>query len=213
MRRQAPIVAGVAFFLVALLLFFFLVRPKMNEVKEAEEALTTAQTEEQTLRAELARLQQVEREAPQIREELAVLRKRIPPVADLPGMINLLQRAADRSGVDFFAVSPGDPTVVEGVAAAEIPAQIQVIGGFFQVDEFLFRLESLRRAAKVLSVTMGEASDGLPQLSVTLDARFYTTDVDAGPGSAVTPEPSPSPAAETSPSPGASPAPAESPGG
>lgn len=207
MRQRAPVIVGVIFFLVALLAFFFVVRPKMKEVDVAQQDLETAQQEEQTLKAELERLRQVEREAPQIREELAVLRKELPPVADLPGLINLLQSAADRAGVDFFAVSPGDPEVVEGVPAAQIPAQIQVVGGFFQVDEFLFRVESLRRAAKVVNVSVSESADGLPEISVTIDARFYTTDVDAGPGSSAAVAPAP----ETSPSPGASPGPGTSP--
>jgi hypothetical protein len=96
-------------------------------------------------------------------------------------------------------------------SAAEVPAQIQVVGGFFPVDEFLFRLETLQRASKVTTVAVSEGPEGLPQLQVTLDARFYTTDIDAGPGAA---PPAPSGGEETataSPSPAASPAPGTSP--
>ena len=120
-------------------------------------------------------------------------------MADLPGIINQIQTAADRSGVDFFSISPGDPVPAGGVTAAEIPVTIQVNGGFFQVDEFLFRLETLRRAAKVMSLTVSEGPDGFPQLSVTMNVLFYTTDVDAGPGA---PVPAVSPSPEASPTPG-----------
>jgi Tfp pilus assembly protein PilO len=207
MTNRGPIIAAVVFLLLAVLAFFFVLRPKMKEVDVAEQELEQAQGEEQILRAELSRLQQVEREAPRIRRELARLRKEIPPVADLPGLINILQSAADRSGVEFFSISPGDPTALGAVPAAEIPAQIQVAGSFFQIDEFLFRVEHLRRAAEVLSVSVGEGEGGFPSLTLNLEARFYTTDLDAGPGAGVAATPEP----ETSPTPGASPSPEASP--
>jgi hypothetical protein len=109
-------------------------------------------------------------------------------------------------------VAPGDPAAPPTGGAAEIPATIQVIGNFFPVDEFLFRLETLRRAAKVVSVGVGAGPDGLPQISVSLDTRFYTTDVDAGPGAAPpAPGGAPTPGTEASPSPGATPSPGASP--
>lgn len=212
MNRRAPLFIGIAFLLVAILAYFFLVSPKMGEVKEAEDALEEAQSEQTTLEAELARLQQAERDAPAIRRQLARIRQKLPPVADLPGLINLLQDAADTSGVDFFSVSPGDPEPDVTGRAAVIPAGIQVIGGFFPVDEFLFRLETLRRAAKVVTISTTEGPDGAPQLQITLAAEFYTTDTTAGPGApAASPSPTPSPGA--SPSPGVSPTPTTSPGG
>jgi Tfp pilus assembly protein PilO len=145
-NRRAPVVVGIAFLLVAVLAFFFLVNPKMGEVNDAQDALEEAQDEQTSLEAELARLQQAERDAPATQRQLARIRQQIPPVADLPGLINLLQDAADTSGVDFFSVSPGDPQPDASGRAAVIPAGIQVIGGFFPVDEFLFRLGGRQRS-------------------------------------------------------------------
>ncbi len=208
MSRRGPLIAGIVFLLAAILLYFFLVSPKMKEVGEAEDRLDAAVSEEQSLQSTLARLQEVQRDAPEIRRELAVVRQKVPPVADLPGLINLLQAAADSAGVDFFAVSPGDPEPAPAGNAVEIPAQIRVVGDFFAVDEFLFRLETLKRAAEVVTLGMTAGPDGLPGLQMELQAIFFTTDLDAGPGAAA-PAPTPSPA--PSPSPGASPSPAVSP--
>jgi Tfp pilus assembly protein PilO len=207
-NRRAPVIIGVLFLVVAVLAFFFLVNPKMGEVKETQDALEEARTEQTTLEAELARLQQAERDAPATQRQLARIRQKLPPVADLPGLINLLQDAADRSGVDFFSVSPGDPEPDPSGRAAIIPAGIQVIGGFFSVDEFLFRLETLRRAAKVVTISVTEGPEG--GLQQTLAVEFYTTDTDAGPGAAIA-SPSPTPSPGASPSPGATPSPAVSP--
>ena len=211
MNRRAPLIAGLIFVVLAVAAVVLLVLPKRSDVGEAEDRLEQVEQDEVALQAELSRLQEAAENAPQLRRELARFRRAVPPVADLPGLINLLQSAADVTGVDFFAISPGDPVPAAGGGAAEVPASIQVIGGFFPVDEFLFRLETLQRASKAPTITVSEGPDGAPQIQVQLDVRFFTTDVDAGPGAAppapagASPAPGVSPAPGTSPSPGASP--------
>jgi Tfp pilus assembly protein PilO len=204
MSRRAPLISAGVFLVLALLLFFLIVYPTFGDIRDTQESLKLAEDQEVLLEAELARLQAVEEDLPQLQRRLARFRRSVPPVADLPGLINQLQTAADVSGVDFFAISPGDPVAFPGAQVSEVPAQIQVIGTFFPVDEFLFRLETGHRASKVVNVAVAEGPDLLPQISVTLDVRFYTTDTDAGPGAAA-PEPAPSPSPSPSPSPTTSP--------
>jgi Tfp pilus assembly protein PilO len=207
MTRRGPLVVSIVFGVIALLAIVLLVLPKRGDVKEAEDRLAAEQAREQPLQTELSQLQEAAQDAATLRRELARFQRAVPPVADLPGLINDLQTAADVSGVDFFSVSPSTPTPAPTGLATEIPASIRVIGGFFPIDEFLFRLETLPRAAKVISVELAAGPDGAPQVDVQLDVRFFTTDLEAGPGAPV-PEVS---APEASPSPGASPAPGEEP--
>ena len=199
MNRRTPVIVAAIFFVLAILVVVFMVMPKMGEVKEAEQALEEARDQEFALQAELSRLQESAENAPRLRSELARARRAVPPVADLPGLINELQTAADVAGVDFFAIAPGAPAAVEGASATEIPATIQVIGGFFPVDEFLFRLETLPRSSKVVTITLAEGAEGLPQIDVQLDVRFYTTDLEAGPGAPVPVAPEPAPEATPTP--------------
>jgi Tfp pilus assembly protein PilO len=88
--------------------------------------------------------------------------------------------------VDFFSVAPGTPTAAEA-GFSVVPAQIQVTGGYFSLDEFLYRLETLPRAVKVTSLQIspggGEGQAAPAALSMQLSVEFYTTDVSAGPGS------------------------------
>jgi len=221
-RRGAPLIAALIALVVAGLAFFLLVWPKMGQVRDTQEELDAAQAEQLVLETELARLRALQERAPELRERLAQLRREVPPVADLPGLITRLQRAADRSGVDFFSISPGTP-LASAAGAAIIPAEIQVVGEFFSVDEFLFRLEDMNRAAKVttIAVTTAAATDGAADgettgsatggtaLTVALSVEFFTTDINAGPGAPVeqVPEETPQPGATPSPSPSPSPTP------
>ena len=187
MNRRGPIVAGAAVAVLALLAVLLLLLPKMREVGEAREQLAAAQDEEQSLQNQLRALQEAREEAPRVRDAIRRLETQVPPTADLPGMIRLLAGAADRAAVDFFSVAPGTPTATEA-GFSVVPAQIQVTGGYFSLDEFLYRLETLPRAVKVTSLQIsagggGEAGTASGELSMQLSVEFYTTDVSSGPGS------------------------------
>jgi Tfp pilus assembly protein PilO len=169
-NRRAPLIAAGAFVLVAILLVVLLVLPKMGEVGETQDELTAAQDQEIALEAQLAALQDAQAAAPETEAEIAAIEDMIPPTAELPELFILLQSAA---------------------AYSTIPSSITVTGSYFALDEYLFLMETLPRAAKVLSITVapqaGEetaaptTSSSSLQLLMTIE--FYTTDTSSGPSS------------------------------
>lgn len=187
MNRRAPIVAAAIAVVVALLLVFLLVLPKMREVGEAEDQLQAAQDQEIALAAELRALQQAQEQAPETEQEIAAIDDAIPPTADLPALFRLLDSAASRAAVDFFSFTPGTPVVDPTSQYSTISSQVTVTGGYFAIDEFLFLLETLPRAAKVTTIavtgtsTTEEITTSSLQLQMTVE--FFTTDTSAGPGS------------------------------
>jgi Tfp pilus assembly protein PilO len=191
-NRRTPIIAGVIAVAVALLAVFLLVRPKMSEVSTTEDDLQVAEDQEVTLAAQLNALQDAQAAAPETEQEIAAIDAEIPPTADLPSLFRLLQGAADRSVVDFFSFTPGTPAPNTAGTFSTIASQVTVGGGYFAIDEFLFLLETLPRAAKVttLAVTPSSAASGetttttsTSNLQLQLTVEFYTTDTSAGPGS------------------------------
>lgn len=187
MNRRAPIIAAAIAVLVALLLIFLLVLPKMREVGETEEQLQAAKDQEIALAAELRALQQAQEQAPETEQRIAAIDAAIPPTADLPALFRLLDSASSRAAVDFFSFTPGMPVVDPTSQYSTISSQVTMTGGYFAIDEFLFLLETLPRAAKVTtvavtgtSITEGTTTSSL-QLQLTVE--FFTTDTSAGPGS------------------------------
>ena len=189
MNRRAPIIAG-AILLVALLAVFLMVLPKMSEVGETEDQLQEAQDQEINLAAQLNALEDAQAAAPETELEIAAIDAQVPQTADLPRLFRQLQGAADRAAVDFFSFTPGTPVPNLTGSYSTIASQITVSGGYFAIDQFLFLLETLQRAAKVttLAVTPSAGGEETPttststlQLQITVE--FYTTDSSAGPGS------------------------------
>ena len=190
MNKRAPILAGAIALVVALSAVFLLVRPKMSEVSDAEDQLQAGEDQEIALATQLDSLRDVQATAPQTQAEIAAIDAQVPQIADLPSLFRLLQEAADRSAVDFFSFTPGTPVPNANGTYSTIASQVTVSGGYFAIDEFLFLLETLPRAAKVttLAVTPGTSgAEGTTTSSSTLSLRttveFYTTDTSAGPGS------------------------------
>jgi Tfp pilus assembly protein PilO len=203
--RRAPLIAGAAVGLVALLFIFFLVLPKMHAVTKTESQLEKAKNEQTALQSQLAALQQAQKDAPETQEELAAVAEQVPATAQLPELILQMQAAADRAAVDFFSFSPGVPVASAAGTYSTLASQITVNGTYFAVDEFLFLLETLPRAAKVTSITVAPGGGGettaptttpttptaaptASTLTLQVSVEFYTTDTSAGPGS--TPGPS-----------------------
>ncbi len=190
MNRRAPIVAFALMALLLVVAIIMLVLPKMREVSAAEEQLQAAQDQEIALEAELRALQQAQAQAPETEQAIAVIEDQIPPTADLPNLFRLLQSAADRSAVDFFSFTPGTPVVDASSSYSTISSQVVVSGGYFAIDEFLFLLETLPRAAKATTIALapaGAAEEGATTSSTSLQLQttveFFTTDTSAGPGS------------------------------
>lgn len=212
MARRGPIVAAVAGIAVIVLAFATVILPKASQVRERQHDVETAKQEQGQLQLRLQQLRALAQEAPKNRRRLAQLDAAIPETADLPGLIRLLNGIADTSGVDFMTVAPSTPSPSQ-FNVSVIPTQVTVTGRFFAVDQYLYRMENLPRAAKVTSVQVSPTNGGLNYLSVGLTVEFYTMDTTAGPGTTpsgtqnpTTPTTTPTPSSGSAPTPAPTPA-------
>jgi len=187
---RAPIIAGAVVLVVAVLAVFLLVLPKMNEVGETEDRLQEAEDREINLTAQLNALEDAEAAAPETELQIAAIDAQVPPTTELPSLFRLLQGAADRAAVDFFSFTPDAPVANVTGSYSTIESQITVSGGYFAIDQFLFLLETLQRAAKVTTLAVtpyaggeGTTTTSTSNLQLQITVEFYTTDSSAGPGS------------------------------
>jgi len=185
--KRGPIIAGGATALILIVVALFLVLPKMGQVKDANNSLGQAQSQQGTLSSQLAALKQAQADAPKNREIIRKVQQAIPPTADQQGFLLLLQNAALQSSVDVVTVTPNTPVFDPTTGLSTITNSLSATGSYFAVTEFLFQIETLPRAAKVTSVSLAPASGGAGggTIGVTLTANVdvFTSDTSAGPGS------------------------------
>jgi Tfp pilus assembly protein PilO len=185
-NRRAPLFAGLAAAGVAILMVLLLVLPKMGQVSQAQVQLDQAQRDQQTLESRKSALEDAKAAAPQARKTIAEVHNRIPPTADEPGLILLLQNAAINAGIDLVSLSPGTPALDTTSGLSKIAVAVSASGTYFDVTDFMYQIETLPRAAIVtnLSLAPGQTSQtGMPLLTLTATVQTYTSDTSAGPGS------------------------------
>jgi Tfp pilus assembly protein PilO len=188
--RRGPVIAGIASLLVSVVAVFFLVLPKLSEVSAARQDLADARSEQQTLESRFEALRDAQASAPEAEATIRQVERQIPPTVDVQSVILLLDNAASQSGISLRTFTPGSPAFDDASGLTMMDVQATVQGTYFSLDEFLYRVETLPRAARVLNITIGAAQQeatGVPTTSSTLamssTIRVFTSDASAGPGS------------------------------
>ena len=194
-------VLGVLVILVAF--FFFFIRPRQQDLDRVEADIEAEEARTTQLQSELARLQDLQANAPELEAELATIRGFVPRDDEVPNFIFLVQDAANAAGVDFVQITPELPKPPpEGAALAEIRAQIGAGGGYFAIQDFVRRLHNLDRAVRIDGMTLtGEEDEVTGEVTITLasTARIFfeapaaTGAVDPATGLPAAPSPTPSP--------------------
>ncbi|MCA1841558.1 MAG: type 4a pilus biogenesis protein PilO, partial [Actinobacteria bacterium] len=149
----------------------------------------TAQDKVQKLKLELARLEALQQEAPKLRERATVLDAAAPNDPQLAQFILQVQDAANASGIEWISVSPTPPVASSVPGLSEIALTMNVTGGYFQVQDFLVRLETLSRAVKVgtIGLTAGATTSVTsPTLNIALAMKMFVATVPAAPPSTST---------------------------
>ena len=181
MKRQTMIAVGVAALVVVLGWYMFSYRPKGADLAEARKDAKTAEAQEAPLRTDLARLQALDRERPLREAELQRLVGLIPERDELAGFFISADEIATRSGLRWNNISASQPAAAATAGQPSVIAlSIQVEGGFFQLLDYLGRMERLRRLVVIDSIQVSpsggdEASGTSGNLAVTLSARMFTT--------------------------------------
>lgn len=150
MSRNALILSALGLVVLLAVFWFFGYSPKKDEIADVQQQTQDTVQQQQTTRAQIQALEQVRAQIPEVEAALAAAESVIPRSAALPATLRQLQLAADSSGVELGSVAPGRPQPADaqpGAAAvvppdlAVIALNVEVVGGYFQIVDFLRRVE------------------------------------------------------------------------
>lgn len=192
--KEVYIITAVLAVVLIVAWYFLLLSPTRTKLSDLDGQVQVEQAALATAKQEVARLESYKKTAPQSRAEIVRLGKMLPESEGIPSLIIELTRTADASGVDLNSIArgatqPGTPFGLQSVT-------LQVTGRFFDVEDFLYRLEgyvafrnaSFRVTGRLLQVktlTIAGAatttSGSAPPLTVTVELNAYLW---AGPAAA-----------------------------
>lgn len=182
--KQWVALAAVAALVILAGGWFLLVSPKRTSAADLRAQAETKQRANLALETTLADLRAKAKALPAQQAKLAAVAAKIPDNSAMPNLIRALNAAAASTGVELVSMAPGQPTAVappvatgkvtaapttSGTTAAtpsvtagstavgtlrSIPVNLSVVGSYFQVAEYLDRLENLTRAFRVTSFSL-----------------------------------------------------------
>jgi Tfp pilus assembly protein PilO len=186
-RRTELVLAAVGALLVVIAATLLLVRPTRQATAEARADRDAAVAESQALRDQIKALEALKPKEAELKAQANQARAEFPATPSLPGLIDALQDAASLAGVDLGTVSPSTPkTSTLNSTLAEITTTVNVSGGYFEIQDFLVRLENLVKGAD---------PDRVPPRSVLVQSVDLASAAEEGTGDSA----AATPAAGTSP--------------
>jgi Tfp pilus assembly protein PilO len=143
-RRKELVLAGVGALLVLVAATLLLVRPTRHATANAKAERDTAVSESQALRDQIKALQALKPNEAELRSKATLAKAEFPSTPALPALVDALQDAAGLAGVELGTVAPSTPkTSTASPLLAEITTTVNVSGGYFEIQDFLVRLENL----------------------------------------------------------------------
>jgi Tfp pilus assembly protein PilO len=100
--------------------------------------------ESQSLRDQIKAFEALKPKEAELKARAELAKAEVPATPALPGLVDALQDAANESGVGLGTVAPATPGVsTVNPLLAEVTTTVNVNGGYFEIQDFLVRLENL----------------------------------------------------------------------
>ena len=149
-----------------------MVRPTRQATAEASAERETAVSESQALRDQIKALEALKPNEAELKAKASLAKAEFPATPSLPALVDALQDAASLSGVDLGTVAPTTPqTSKTSPLLAEITTTVNVSGGYFEIQDFLVRLENLVKGTDPGRIDPLVGADRLDQPGQRLGGR------------------------------------------
>ncbi|HTR71269.1 MAG TPA: hypothetical protein VMH41_13720 [Mycobacteriales bacterium] len=167
--RQWTIFTAVAVVIVLAAGWFLMVKPQQSKTSNLKGQASDQQAANAQLMQQIAALQQEETNLPAQQRALQKFNTQVPDNAAEPTIIRQLSAAANASGIDLVAITPGTASAVNSAATTTgstgstslsgttapagslvaLPLSLGITGTYANIEDFFLSLERLPRALLV----------------------------------------------------------------
>jgi type IV pilus assembly protein PilO len=140
-RKIRYLLMGLALVVIAVLAWFLLVNPLRGDIATTKDSIASEQTRLATAQAKLAQAEATKEEGKKNQARLLELAKMVPESEEIPSLLIQIQDLADQSGIDFIAITPGDP--VQAGDYLILPLDVEFTGTYFDLSDFVYRAEQM----------------------------------------------------------------------
>ncbi len=182
-ERNILLIGFLVIVLLAVAYFFLFLRPLLGNLDERSLERTDKQAQLANLQQQVAELEAVRQNAPEIERQLLELSKRIPTQPEIPTFVVQVEEIADAAGVTQLSIEPGGVESPQGGGEfSVVPVTMTFTGTYEQMQDFLLRTRNLARLVTVRNVTYCRAQPlGVGEVTCPVDeaaAEGETTTVE-----------------------------------
>lgn len=178
-RRIRLALIGAGILAVALAVFFLVINPIRGDITDLHGSIDEENMKIVAAQQELAQAEQTQREGRRNQGRLLELAKMIPADAEVPSLILQIQDLADKAGIEWIQVSPGQPTIDDVLGYGTMQLSLSFSGSFYDISDFIYRAEQMvagpGRLLAVSSLTLApvDSSGQSVDLNVTMSMWAY----------------------------------------
>lgn len=146
-NKQRLLILVVIIALIAAGFYYLIYKPNNSDIAGLETRLSSLQSDLQSLRAIYAKLPEFEARRDLLREQLSLMKKKLPQQREIPGLLESISKAGTESGLEFDLFKPRPEGRKEFYA--EVPVDIVVKGPFHNIVIFLDKIAHLPRIVNI----------------------------------------------------------------
>lgn len=204
--RNVILLGALGLVLLVVAFYLLLLSPLLENLGQQADARDERQATLAELQAEVARLEEVRQNSPELQRQLLELNKRIPTQPEVETLVVQIEDIAQAAGVTQTQIVRGDPVPPEGGGDFTVqPITMSFEGTYEELIEFLRLADDLVRLMAVNNVAYEVAEEGTTaapdveqNLVVEIEAEVYYQPTDVPEGTAPV---APAPAETTTPAP------------
>ena len=169
-RDQAMLLVGIVGIVGAVAYWNFVYAPKALAIEESRARVEALEDANRRAKAAVARgsVSEVTQEAEQARQSLEVIRTLIPTGNEVPALLDQINVAARRAGLQFSNFAPGPTTPGQQFDTYQFRMSVQ--GTYHQIGALLAAIGGLPRIIVPANVTLTPATDAVAEAAATAGA-------------------------------------------
>jgi type IV pilus assembly protein PilO len=152
--RNVLLLGILAAVLLVVGFYFLLLGPLLSRLNEADQQRDTQEAQLAQVQQEVAELEEVRRNSPEIERQLLELSKRIPTQPEIPTLVVQMEEIARSSNVSQLSITPGTPGPPPGGGDfSVVPVTLTFRGTYDEMQDFLLQTRNLVRLVTVTNLS------------------------------------------------------------
>jgi type IV pilus assembly protein PilO len=158
-------------FCVMLLCYFLLIEDQVTQLEAAEQKELELRLDYQSKYAKAVNLELYQQQMQQMEKTFSVLLKQLPATHETPGMLDDITFAGTSVGLTFVRINWMPE--IEKEFYTELPIQIEVIGDYHQIGNFVSEIAKLPRIVSLHDFLIQTREEGDQSFSVIAKTYRY----------------------------------------